>query len=108
MNLPPAPRARSRFRQRGRLAVAPILALLAAGRTGLAAQDTLPPHEIFTIESAVLGETRRIAVYTPPGYPGAGDARFPVLLELPAGRGAVLAYEQGPAKGATAVVVERL
>jgi hypothetical protein len=33
----------------------------------------------FTIESGVLGETRRINVYTPPGYNAHAGARFPVL-----------------------------
>ncbi len=33
----------------------------------------------FTIESAALGETRRINVFTPPGYAEKRDARFPVL-----------------------------
>jgi hypothetical protein len=52
-----------------------LAALLVAGRA--AADEPLPAHESFTIESAVLKETRRINVYTPPGY--AGEARFPVL-----------------------------
>jgi hypothetical protein len=38
----------------------------------------------------------------------AENARFPVLVALPKGGGALLAYEQGPAKGPTAVVVEGL
>ena len=33
----------------------------------------------FTIESAALGETRRINVFTPPGYADRSEARFPVL-----------------------------
>jgi len=33
----------------------------------------------FTLPSKVLGETRRINVYTPPGYAEHADARFPVL-----------------------------
>ncbi|MBL9200057.1 MAG: hypothetical protein JNL39_06090, partial [Opitutaceae bacterium] len=37
----------------------------------------------------------------------AANARFPSLLALPNGR-AILAYEQGPAKGPAAVVVEKL
>lgn len=37
----------------------------------------------------------------------AADARFPVLMALPSSRGAVIAYEQGPAK-APMIVVERL
>ena len=40
--------------------------------------------------------------------PHAKNARFPALLALPADRGAILSYEQGPAKGPTSVVVERL
>jgi hypothetical protein len=38
----------------------------------------------------------------------AENARFPVLMVAPDGRGALLAYEHGPAKGATSVNVERL
>ncbi|HST57778.1 MAG TPA: alpha/beta hydrolase-fold protein [Longimicrobium sp.] len=52
-------------------------ALVAGGAEAVEAQDSVPPHEIFTIESRALGETRRIAVYTPPGY--LGGARYPVL-----------------------------
>lgn len=36
-------------------------------------------YESFTIQSKVLGETRRINVYTPPGYAAAGRDRHPVL-----------------------------
>ena len=35
--------------------------------------------DTFTIESKILGETRRINVYPPPGYAGSPDAHFPVL-----------------------------
>lgn len=35
--------------------------------------------ETFTIQSKVLGETRRINVYLPPGYAESRDARVPVL-----------------------------
>ena len=35
--------------------------------------------ETFTIESAVLDETRRINVYLPPGYSESGAAGLPVL-----------------------------
>jgi hypothetical protein len=44
-----------------------------------AAQAPVPPHETFTLASAVLGEARRINVYTPPGYGAAGAGRFAVL-----------------------------
>jgi predicted alpha/beta superfamily hydrolase len=54
------------------------IALLTGGLAGeAAAQELVPPHETFTMESAVLGETRRINVYTPPGY--ADGTRYPVL-----------------------------
>jgi predicted alpha/beta superfamily hydrolase len=35
--------------------------------------------ETFTIDSKILGETRRVNVYLPPGYADAPKARFPVL-----------------------------
>jgi predicted alpha/beta superfamily hydrolase len=61
------------------LAAPCLCALLAAGWAGpAAAQEQAPPHETFTIVSAALGETRRINVYTPPGYTGWG-AEYPVL-----------------------------
>ncbi|HEV7508860.1 MAG TPA: alpha/beta hydrolase-fold protein [Thermoanaerobaculia bacterium] len=37
------------------------------------------PPQSFTIDSKVLHETRRINVYTPPGYAEHGGTRFPVL-----------------------------
>jgi predicted alpha/beta superfamily hydrolase len=55
-----------------------LCVLLAAAWTNAAAQEPVPPHETFTIESAALGETRRIVVYTPPGYAEGGE-RYPVL-----------------------------
>jgi predicted alpha/beta superfamily hydrolase len=39
----------------------------------------LPIGETFTIDSKILGETRRINVYLPPGYAESPDARLPVL-----------------------------
>jgi predicted alpha/beta superfamily hydrolase len=44
-------------------------------------KDTSPLviGETFTIDSKVLGESRRINVYCPPGYAEAPDAHFPVL-----------------------------
>jgi uncharacterized protein len=35
--------------------------------------------EIFTIDSKILNETRRINVYLPPGYAQSKDMRLPVL-----------------------------
>jgi predicted alpha/beta superfamily hydrolase len=53
----------------------------AAGRAdrAVAAEELAPPHETFTVESKALQETRRINVYTPPGYDAAGATRYPVL-----------------------------
>ncbi|MEA2561420.1 MAG: hypothetical protein QOH06_2924 [Acidobacteriota bacterium] len=56
-----------------------LAAVLMAGLTGsgAAAHELPPSHDSFTIESAVLKETRRINVHTPPGY--AEAERYPVL-----------------------------
>ena len=40
--------------------------------------DPILPHDTFVLDSAVLGEQRRINVYLPPGYQDASDS-FPVL-----------------------------
>lgn len=53
-------------------------AALGMGAGPAAAQEEVLPHDSFTIQSAAVGEARRINVYTPPGY-AAGSARFPVL-----------------------------
>ena len=44
-----------------------------------AAKEAAAPHTTFTMESKAVSETRRINVYTPPGYEAAKDTRFPVL-----------------------------
>jgi hypothetical protein len=67
---------------RTRIKPATLLAcavLAGGGADGVQAQEPVPPHETFTIESRAVGETRRIAVYTPPGYAADADARYPVL-----------------------------
>jgi predicted alpha/beta superfamily hydrolase len=43
------------------------------------AVSALSIGETFTMRSNALGETRRINVYLPPGYPEAPAGRFPVL-----------------------------
>jgi len=43
------------------------------------AQEAVLPHQTFTIESAAVHETRRVNVYTPPGYDAAPGTRFDVL-----------------------------
>jgi predicted alpha/beta superfamily hydrolase len=57
-----------------------LFAALAVVRAGLAqpAAEPVPAHESFTMESKALAETRRINVYTPPGYLE-GATRYPVL-----------------------------
>jgi predicted alpha/beta superfamily hydrolase len=66
-----------------------LAALLLSAAPAARAQSPAPPPagdavplavgETFTLESRVLGETRRINVYAPPGYADAPDARLPVL-----------------------------
>ena len=46
---------------------------------GAPASDPVLPHQTLTIDSKVLRETRRINVYTPPGYAAAAGTRYPVL-----------------------------
>ena len=41
--------------------------------------------ETFTIDSTILGETRHINVYLPPGYAESRDVRVPVLYMLDGG-----------------------
>lgn len=45
-----------------------------------ASAEPMPEHVTFTLESAALKETRRIAVYTPPGYAADTAARYPLLV----------------------------
>jgi predicted alpha/beta superfamily hydrolase len=58
-----------------------LLAALATGGVDgpAAAQEPLPPHDSFALQSAALNETRRINVYTPPGYDPAAGGGCPVL-----------------------------
>jgi predicted alpha/beta superfamily hydrolase len=64
----------------GLRAAAPVATALPVSVTrGAPASDQVLPHQTLMIDSKVLGETRRINVYTPPGYDDAADARYPVL-----------------------------
>lgn len=63
--------------QWARLFLFVVLTLGAAG--GAMAAEPMPPHQSFTLESKKLGETRRINVYTPPGYDTAKATRYAVL-----------------------------
>ena len=68
----------------GRLALLALLALLAGSRGPALASPAptaapLAIGETYELESGVLGETRRINVYAPPGALDVADARLPVL-----------------------------
>ncbi|MCC3160056.1 alpha/beta hydrolase [Hymenobacter sp. 15J16-1T3B] len=59
-----------------------VLALLSSWPGTAAAQSAAAPlviGETFTLESKVLGETRRLNVYLPPGYAESPSLRLPVL-----------------------------
>jgi predicted alpha/beta superfamily hydrolase len=58
-----------------------VLLLVAAGARAGAEEKASPLviGDTFTIDSKILGETRRINVYPPPGYAESKDLRVPVL-----------------------------
>jgi uncharacterized protein len=57
-----------------------VLISMPGGQAKAADQATpLVIGETFTIASKILGETRRINVYVPPGYTESRDVRVPVL-----------------------------
>ncbi len=60
------------------VAVGVSLSVSLAGCAGSTPPDPTPPHDALSIESAAVGEPRRVNVYTPPGY-AEGDRRYPVL-----------------------------
>ena len=43
------------------------------------AADPVLPHQTLILQSKVLGEARRINIYTPPGYDDAISVRYPVV-----------------------------
>jgi predicted alpha/beta superfamily hydrolase len=55
------------------------VAAVGVGVGTVRAQEAVLPHETFTIQSAAVGEVRRINVYTPPGYGLVGAPSYPVL-----------------------------
>ena len=57
----------------------PAPTLSAASPPASPAPDPVLPHQTWTIDSRALQETRRINVYTPPGYNAAPGVRYPVL-----------------------------
>lgn len=58
---------------------APLFLLLGVQATATEKAAPLVIGDTFTIDSKILGETRRINVYLPPGYAKSGGARVPVL-----------------------------
>ena len=62
-------------------AVAFVSVVTAPGAAGRTVEKAAPLviGETFTVISGILGETRRINVYLPPGYAESGTARLPVL-----------------------------
>ena len=79
---------------------------LGKGKQPVAVRTTrdAPPVVIWQQGNDLVSLT---GVSDSPPIKQASDARFPSLIALPGGKGALLAYERG-AKGATSVVVERL
>jgi predicted alpha/beta superfamily hydrolase len=61
------------------MAFALLVPQLCPGAQGTDTTKPLVIGDTFTIESRLLGETRRINVYLPPGYSEPAAARFPVL-----------------------------
>ncbi|RYZ41468.1 MAG: alpha/beta hydrolase [Myxococcaceae bacterium] len=55
-----------------------VLLVGCASRT-VVPPEPMPTHASFTLASAALQETRRLNVYTPPGYDPAAATRYPVL-----------------------------
>lgn len=67
-----------------RIVLLAVMLALAVSQPGVPAHavesaSPLVIGETFTIESKILGETRRINVYLPPGYAESPSARLPVL-----------------------------
>nr|WP_240731432.1 alpha/beta hydrolase-fold protein [Hymenobacter radiodurans] len=63
------------------LPLALLLLSIVCGQT-VAAQDQAAPltmGQTFTLASSILGETRHINVYLPPGYADSATLRLPVL-----------------------------
>jgi len=59
-------------------AISSSAAAQGAAPQAAAAQEAVLAHDTFTVQSAAVGEPRRINVWTPPGY-SAGRTRYPVL-----------------------------
>ncbi len=60
-------------------AVLIVAGLSACASTPLRPPDRVLPHDSLTVQSAAVGELRRINVYTPPGYADDDTTAYPVL-----------------------------
>ena len=67
------------LRGAGLVALLGLLLSISAPAQAVEGAAPLAIGETFTIPSKILGETRRINVYLPPGYSEAPGSRFPVL-----------------------------
>lgn len=79
---------------------------LGKGKQPVAVHARNAPPQVFFQQGADL-----VSIAGPHGAEPvklASDARFAVVVALPNGQGTLLAYEGGPAKGATTVTVEKL
>ncbi|MCE9667935.1 alpha/beta hydrolase [Myxococcus stipitatus] len=56
-----------------------LVAGMAMARPEEPPAEPVPAHHVFTLKSSKLKETRRISVYTPPGYAETKGERYPVL-----------------------------
>lgn len=79
---------------------------LGTGKQPVALQPAAGDLLVAWQQGADLVSARGTSAATPRTH--ATDARFPSLVLLADGRTALLAYERGPAKGATTVAIERL
>ena len=61
------------------------IALLFGATCVAAADEEIPAHLTLRIPSKLLGETRVINVYVPPGYSGKDETRYPALFMLDGG-----------------------
>ena len=48
-----------------------VVVSMLAGAVSARAQDPLVMGDLFAVDSKVMGEQRRVIVWTPPGYAGA-------------------------------------
>ena len=62
-----------------------VVVSMLAGAVSARAQDPLVMGDLFAVDSKVMGEQRRVIVWTPPGY-AAGSPAYPVLYLTDADR----------------------